>query len=132
MRLLLLVTFLFSAVASAGSTTVIKAARLFDGKSDRLISPGIIVVRDGKIVSVGAKSDLSGASETIDLGDATLSPGFMDAHTHLTMEMSDDWKQDRIDWYEKSIPEKAVDSTVNAKATLWAGFTTCRDVGSSD
>lgn len=129
--MIVLSVLLISAV-STGQVTVVKAARLFDGKSDQLTSPGIVVVKEGKIVSVGPKADVRGATETIDLGDATLSPGFMDAHTHLTGEMSDDWKQDRLDRYEKSIAEEAIEATVNARMTLRAGFTTCRDVGSSD
>jgi imidazolonepropionase-like amidohydrolase len=55
----------------------------------------------------------------------------MDAHTHLTGESSDDWKQDEIDRLQKTIAEQALDSTVNARKTLMAGFTTVRDVGSA-
>src|ERR1700730_16206237 len=76
----------------ATKTYVLKAARLFDGKSDALVKPGIVVVTDGKIVAVGANATVPAGAEVIDLGDATLLPGFMDAHTHLTDESSDDWK----------------------------------------
>jgi imidazolonepropionase-like amidohydrolase len=116
----------------ASKTYVLKAARLFDGKSDALVKPGIVVVMDGKIVAAGANATIPAGAEVIDLGDATLLPGFMDAHTHLTDEASDDWKQDAIDGLQKTVAEKALDSTVYARKTLMGGFTTVRDVGSSD
>ncbi|HEX6625570.1 MAG TPA: hypothetical protein VF064_17780, partial [Pyrinomonadaceae bacterium] len=76
---------------------VIKAARMFDGRSDRLVSPGLVVVVGGRIQSAGAGGQTPAGAEVIDLGDATLLPGFMDAHTHLSGESSEDWKQDELD-----------------------------------
>ena len=67
----------------------------------------------------------------LDLGDATLLPGLMDAHTHLSFESSLDWKQDQLDSLKKPIPERR-SATEYARRTLMAGFTTVRDVGSSD
>jgi imidazolonepropionase-like amidohydrolase len=125
----------FSAVAPAqqtkpaGKTYVLRAAQMFDGQSDTLSAPGIVVVSDGKIVGVGPKAALPPGAAIIDFGDATLLPGFIDAHTHLTGEASDDWKQDMLDGLQKSYAEQALDSTVNARKTLLAGFTTVRDVG---
>jgi imidazolonepropionase-like amidohydrolase len=116
----------------ASKTTVLKAARLFDGKSDALLTPGIVVVTDGKIVAAGATAAVPAGAEVIDLGDATLLPGFIDAHTHVTMMNSDDWKQNKLDGLQKTIAEMALDASVNAKVTLMAGFTTVRDVGSRD
>jgi imidazolonepropionase-like amidohydrolase len=116
----------------AGKTTAVVAARLFDGKSDALIAPAVIVITDGKIVSVSSTRQIPPGAEVIDLGDATLLPGFIDAHTHLTMMSSDDWKQRELDTLQKPIAEQALDSTVNARITLMAGFTTVRDVGSHD
>jgi len=108
---------------------VLKAARLFDGKSDALVTPGIVIVTDGKIVGVGSSATLPSGAAVMDFGDATLLPGFIDAHTHLTGEATDDWKQDVIDGLQKSYAEQALDSTAYAKKTLMAGFTTVRDVG---
>ena len=68
----------------------------------------------------------------VELGDATLLPAFIDAHTHLTGEASDDWKQDVLNELQKSFAEQALDATANAKKTLMAGFTTVRDVGAPD
>ena len=111
---------------------VLKAARLFDGKADATTSPGLVVVKGAKIVSVGTSASVPADAEVLDLGDATLLPGLMDAHTHLTSEMTDDWKQDELDLFKKSVPQRAIESTDYARRTLRAGFTTVRDVGSSD
>jgi len=116
----------------AGKTVVIKAARMFDGKGDRMVLPGVVVVAEGKIVAAGAGAAIPADAEVIELGDATLLPGLIDAHTHLSSEASDDWKQARLDRLQKTAAEKALDATVNARKTLLAGFTTVRDVGASD
>lgn len=115
-----------------GKTFVLKAARMFDGKSNSLTTPGLVVVVDDKIAAVGAKASVPSSAEVIDLGDATLLPGFIDAHTHLTSMYSDDWKQAALDSLQKTIPEQALDASANARMTLMAGFTTVRDVGSSN
>ena len=109
---------------------VLKAARMFDGKSDALVTPGIVVVTDGKIVGVGANANRPTDAEVIDLGDATLLPGFIDAHTHLTMMYREDYTKAALDGLRKPIPEMALDASVNARITLMSGFTTVRDVGS--
>src|SRR5258706_9657537 len=111
---------------------VLKAARMFDGVSDRLVSPGLVVVFGEKIRGVGPGAEIPPGSETIDLGDATLLPGFIDAHTHLTMPYTADYRQQELDNFKKTTAEKAIESTVNARVTLMAGFTTVRDVGSGD
>jgi imidazolonepropionase-like amidohydrolase len=116
----------------APKTIVLKAARMFDGKSDSLTKPGLVVITDGKIAAVGAGAAIPSGAEVIDLGDATLLPGFIDAHTHLSMEASDDWKQAALDRLQKPVAEQALDASVNARKTLLAGFTTVRDVGSND
>ncbi len=135
---MLAVIFLVAAPArgqaqkATSKTYELKAARLFDGKSNALVTPGVVVVADGKIVTVGASATIPAGAEVIDLGDATLSPGFIDAHTHLTMMHSDDFKQNRLDGLQKTIAERALDASANARVTLMAGITTVRDVGSSD
>jgi len=115
--------------AAAGKTTVIKAARMFDGKSGTIASPGVVVVTDGKIAGIGASATVPAGAETIDLGDATLMPAFIDAHTHLTSSDNYDYRKNFMDSLQKTVAEMAIDSTVNARKTLLAGFTTVRDVG---
>jgi imidazolonepropionase-like amidohydrolase len=116
----------------AGKSYVLKAARMFDGKSNAITTPGEVVVTDGKIVGVGANATVPPGAEVIDLGDATLLPGFIDAHTHLTMMYREDYTRALLDGLQETVPEKAIDGLANARITLMAGFTTVRDVGSSD
>ena len=111
---------------------VLKAARLFDGKSDALVSPGVLVITGGRIVGVGSSAPVPAGAEVIDLGDATLLPGLIDAHTHLTFPYSDDYNRAELESLRKPVAEKALDASVNARVTLMAGITTVRDVGSSD
>lgn len=121
-----------SAQEASGDAIVVKAARLFDGKSNALVTPGVVVVSAGKIVAAGSAATIPGGAKVLDLGDATLLPGFIDAHTHLTMMHSDDWKQNKIDGLQKPIAEMALDASANARVTFMAGITTVRDVGSHD
>jgi imidazolonepropionase-like amidohydrolase len=109
----------------------LKAARLFDGKSDELLKDGVVLVEGKAIVAVGRDLSIPSGATVIDLGDATLSPGFIDAHTHLTGQMSDDWNRDFVDRFRRQIPEQAYYAASYAKKVLEAGFTTVRDVGSS-
>jgi imidazolonepropionase-like amidohydrolase len=118
--------------AGAGKTVVLRAARMFDGKSDGIAAPGIVVVKDGVIAAAGPAAPIPAGAEVVDLGDATLLPGFMDAHTHVTFDFSGDWRQDYVNDHRKPVAEKAIESTLAARKTLWAGFTTVRDVGSAD
>src|SRR5688572_4095584 len=113
-------------------TIVVRAARMFDGRGERVVSPGVVVVRGGRIVAAGPNAAVPAGAQVIDLGDATLLPGFMDAHTHFSFEASDDWKQDELDSLKKSAAEQALDASVYARLTLLAGFTTVRDLGSGD
>jgi imidazolonepropionase-like amidohydrolase len=113
-------------------TFVLKAARLFDGKANALVSPGLVVVQGGRIVGLGAAAKIPDGAEVINLGDVTLSPGFIDAHTHMSGEASNDWKQDFVNGFQRSTAEQAIEATGHAKKTLMTGFTTVRDVGSQD
>ena len=111
---------------------VLRAARMFDGKSDRIVSPGVLVVIGDKIDSVGDANARPAGAEIIDLGDATLLPGLIDAHTHLTHGYGEDYRQRFVDRERKTIPEMTLDATEDLRKTLMAGFTTVRDLGSSD
>ena len=119
-------------ITAHAKSFVLQAARLYDGRTDTLQRPGRIVVESGKIAGVGAQAKAPADAELIELGDATLMPGLMDAHTHATFEMSDDWKQDELDFFKKPIPQVAVEATVWARRLVEAGYTTVRDVGSGE
>ncbi len=118
--------------ASAAPPIVLKAARMFDGKANALVKPGMLVIAEGKILGVGTGAAVPPDAVTYDLGDATLLPGFIDAHTHLSMQYTDDWNQGELDTLQKPVSEMTLDAVPNLRVTLLAGFTTVRDVGSED
>jgi imidazolonepropionase-like amidohydrolase len=111
---------------------VLKAARLFDGRGDTAIRDGVVVVENARITAVGSGLAAPAGAEVIDLGDATLLPGFIDSHTHLTGEASDNWLQDALSGMRRSLPERAIRATEYARKTVMAGFTTVRDVGAGE
>jgi imidazolonepropionase-like amidohydrolase len=113
-------------------TVVIKAARLFDGTSDSVVSNGAVVVRGNAIVATGANLAIPPGASVIDLGDATILPGFIDAHVHLTEESGDNWYLNYFKGLMRQPAEQALLATTFAKKTLDAGFTTVRNVGAND
>ena len=112
------------------SVTVLKAARLFDGRLDTMISNGVVVVEGSKIVAVGSNLPVPAEATVIDLGDVTLLPGFIDCHTHLTGQSGDNWYLDFFEGLRRPATEQTLLATVYARRVLEAGFTTVRDVGS--
>src|SRR5450432_3851311 len=86
--------------------TVIRAARLFDGKAGHVTAPGLVVVSGGKITAVGKDAAIPAGAVTIDLGDATLLPGFMDAHTHLSMPFERDYRVAEQALLKKTVAER--------------------------
>jgi imidazolonepropionase-like amidohydrolase len=120
-----------SAPAGPDKAIVLRAARMFDGKSDNVVEPGLVVISKGKIQQVGGSSVPPGA-EVIEFGDATLLPGFIDAHTHLSMPFNPDFAAQELLNLKTTVAEEALLGSVNARKTLMGGFTTVRDVGSSD
>lgn len=119
--------------APAPQTTVIRAARLIDGTGAAPIQNGVVVVTGDKIVAVGARGRVqepSGA-RVIDLGNATLLPGLIDAHTHIIgRELSDPGSSDEAVRDFGSFG--AIIGVKNAEKTLLAGFTTIRNLGAGD
>jgi imidazolonepropionase-like amidohydrolase len=118
------------AIAQQQKIYALKAARLFDSAAGKMIEPGLVIVADGKVQSIGGS--VPAGATVIDLRDATLLPGFIDAHTHLTGDFDPDYEGAQLRGLQRTIPEQAIRSTENARKTLMAGFTTVRDVGSSD
>ena len=127
-----IVALCFLAVSARGADEVIalKAARMFDGKSNALVQNGVVVVDGDKIVDAGSNLPIPSTARVIDLGDATLCPGFMDAHTHLTLDFSGDYDARRLKELDLNVSEQAMIATAYARATVEAGFTTVRDLGS--
>jgi len=107
--------------------TIIHAKSLIDGVSDKPSQNVSIVVEDGKIIGVQpGYLDPGPDDEVIDLTQHTVMPGFMDMHTHLRSEFS---RKAYSEQFYLNPTDYAMRSTVHAKRTLMAGFTTVRDVG---
>lgn len=111
---------------SAGNqkVTVIRTAHMLDVKSGRTIDNPVIVITGDRITSLTgpAPSDAT----VIDLPTATLVPGLIDAHTHITSDPKFGYEELSI-----SVPKQALVGAKNARITLQAGFTTIRNVGAS-
>ena len=118
--------------AAAGPPIVLRAAHLFDSVSGKLVDHGVVVVSGTRIQAVGSDAKIPEGAKVIDLGDATLLPGLIDAHVHLSMESSPNWYHDWYDGIMRFPAEQALYGAHYAKATLEAGITTVRDVGSGD
>src|SRR5437762_8964510 len=118
------------AAHAADQPIVLKAARMFDGKSNALVQNAVIIIQGDKIVDAGSNLPAPSDAQVIDLGDATLSPGFIDAHTHLTADYSGNYNERRLQELDLNVSEQAIRATVFARATVEAGFTTVRDLGS--
>jgi len=120
-----------AAADSAPTTMLLKAARLFDGVHD-IVPNGVVIVTGDRIVAVGSGLAIPAGAMVIDLGDATLSPGFIDAHTHLTSEFSGNYLADSFNGMRREVSEQTLFAASYAKKTLEAGFTFVRDVGAPD
>src|SRR6476619_1474720 len=106
--------------------TIIKAGRLIDGRGRAPLVPAMVRVEGEKIAEVGASLSVPPGATVLDLGDATLLPGLIDLHTHLTIRMGVHWE----DALAKTTPgHDALWGARNALLTLRAGFTTCREMG---
>ncbi|MGP8035557.1 MAG: amidohydrolase family protein [Steroidobacteraceae bacterium] len=115
---------------AAAETIVLKAAHIFDATGTALKDGAVVVVRGERIVSVGATAPAG--ARVIDLGNATLLPGFIDAHTHLTMQLERNYYLGRYHDIMRFPAEQALYAALYAKRTLEAGFTTVRNVGAAD
>lgn len=112
--------------AGSGETVVIRAARLIDGTGAAPQTPGVVVVQDGRIVGVGPGAEVPSGARQVDLGEATILPGLIDLHTHLTDAVGAHWEEVLV---TTTPAEAALEGAGNALTTLRAGFTTVRDMG---
>jgi imidazolonepropionase-like amidohydrolase len=116
--------------AAAQTSTIIKAARLIDGSGAAVVANGVVVVTGDRIVAAGAQGAvaLPANARTIDLGDVTLLPGFVDAHVHIVGRPLSDPKSDDAAVRDYA-SYGALVGVENARRTLMAGFTTVRVLG---
>jgi len=117
---------LCAAVAQAPQRVAVHAGHMLDVKSGKMLSDQTLLIEDGKIVSAGASSEAKIPSDAvkIDLPNATVLPGLIDAHTHLTMDPHFGYETLAL-----SVPRQTLIGAKNARLTLLAGFTTVRNVG---
>ncbi len=130
MKNLILVFFFCTAASfSFAQKTLIHCGSLIDGKNKEILSQVTIVVEANKIVSVDKGFTKAGKDDKIvDLSKKTVMPGLIDMHVHMESETSKDALVKRFTQNEADV---AFQSTVYAKKTLMAGFTTVRDCGGS-
>jgi imidazolonepropionase-like amidohydrolase len=111
--------------AASSQSVVVRAARLLDVESGRIVANPRILVEGDRITAVNPTSLPAGA-RVVDLGDATLLPGFIDTHTHLGGEIGPNMLLEPVTETELDAAYKA---TKHARTTIMAGFTTVRDYG---
>ena len=113
----------------AAKIVAVKAARLIDGLGGAPISNAVVLIDNDRITGVGAGLSVPPGAQVIDLGAATVLPGFIDCHTHVTGQPGDNFYEDL---FKRSPIDEAITAHIYAKRTLEAGFTTIRDVGSEE
>jgi imidazolonepropionase-like amidohydrolase len=119
---------LLGAGAVVAGPLVLLADRYADVDAGRLVSPAVIVVDAGRITAINPPS-LPADARVIELKGLTLLPGFIDAHVHLGSDLGPGWETRDVDWTSIDF---ALLGVRYARETLLSGFTTVRDVGSSD
>ncbi len=132
LRMLFIACVLAAPLAAQESTrsappVVIKAAHLLDPRSGNFLDHPTVLIAGGRIEKVGPSADISipSGAKVIDLGPATILPGLIDCHVHLTM----DPQHAGLPALRISVPRSALTGAKNARRTLEAGFTTVRNVG---
>jgi imidazolonepropionase-like amidohydrolase len=130
---LICIAFTICALAQNSASTaprhvVIRAGHLLDVKTGNISTNQAIVIEGEKIVSIGPAASAKAAPDAsvIDLANATVMPGMIDAHTHITFDPKFGYESLGI-----SVPREALTGAKNARITLEAGFTTIRNVGAS-
>jgi len=110
----------------AETIVVLKAARLIDGRGGTPLAPAMVRVDGDRIAAVGERLPVPPGARVVDLGTATLLPGLVDLHTHLTDRFGVHWEEALV---TTTPAQAALWGARNARVTLLAGFTTCRDMG---
>ena len=133
MRRLLLasvLSFVIPAVALCQTShrVAIRAGKLIDGKSEKVVENIMIVVEGDKIASVTAGGSAPAGVEVIDLSKATVLPGFIDTHTHVLLQGDITAEEYDTQLLKQSIPYRAILAARNAHIALSHGFTSIRDL----
>jgi len=116
-------------VAGQAQTRIaIRAGRLIDGRSDKVLENVLIQVEGDKIISVVAGGSAPADVQVVDLGNATVLPGFIDTHTHLLLHGDTTQEEYDAQLLKESIPYRAILAARNAQIALSHGFTAMRDL----
>jgi imidazolonepropionase-like amidohydrolase len=110
---------------AAAHAIVLRAARLLDIKSGRIVKPGEVLVEDEHIAEVGSTVKHPAGTEVIDLGDRTLLPGLIDVHVHLFLHPG----AEDLQTVQESVPQRTIMALLAARDDLMAGYTAERDMG---
>lgn len=113
--------------APDSGTLALRCARVFDGESAEVLRDAVVLIRAGRIVAVGADVAVPADVPRLELPEHTCLPGLVDLHTHLT-DRPENASDFRV-FLKRSADEQLRQSRENAIATLHAGFTSVRDVG---
>jgi len=121
-----------AAASAPAASVLVKAGRLVDVRAGSVLSNQAILIEGERIKEVGPAATVmphapSGA-KVMDLGTATILPGLIDCHTHITSDPGDYYQQ----LFRRSAIDEAVTAHVYARRTLEAGFTTVRNVGAEE
>jgi imidazolonepropionase-like amidohydrolase len=129
LALFLLSYFSVAQQPSSPQHVIINAGHMLDVKTGKMLDNVIVSIEGDRITSI-AQGTRSGSSQpgahVIDLPSATLLPGLIDVHTHLTFDPNFGYQELGV-----SVPKQALIGAKNARITLEAGFTTVRNVGAS-
>jgi imidazolonepropionase-like amidohydrolase len=124
---ILIVAALCSLTALApAQVTAIRAGKLVDPDSGKILTDQIIVIRDSQIEKVGKGIEIPAGATVVDLTRMTVLPGLIDCHTHLADGAHDG---EPMGQFKKIAAQVALESVPNARVMLESGFTTVRDVG---
>jgi imidazolonepropionase-like amidohydrolase len=125
-----LIVFLAAAASLTGQTTpvtVIKAGTLVDTQAGRALANQVIVIEGDRITRVGPGLETPKGASVIDLSNAVVLPGLIDAHVHITGEATTNYYESL---FRRSFVDSAVLAHLYARRTLEAGFTSIRNLGS--
>jgi len=129
MRAKLLALFILFASPLFGQTVAIRAGHLVDPARGSVAKDQVILVQDGKIKAVGADVAIPKDAQVVDLANEWVTPGLMDAHTHMTLTEITGGAPFESFYLKESSTYRGLRGLRNAQTLLQAGFTTIRDVG---